>query len=67
MTKHKPTQQEEEEVPQDINVVQIGDIHITSTKGSLKNCVNQATDILKNKEVKDYLSINLPKRKLMGL
>ena len=60
-------QEEHTEEPQDVSVIQIGDLAITSTKDSLKSCINQATRLLKNKDVKDYLSVNLPKRKLMGL
>jgi len=63
----KQHNQEEEREEQDVNVIQIGEIAITSTKNSLKNCIGEATKLLKNSDVKDYLSINLPKKRVMGL
>ena len=57
----------DEEKEQDVSQIRVGDVEVLSTTKDLKHCVGVVKDMLENKSIKNYLEVNLPKKKLMGL
>lgn len=59
--------EQNDDIPQDVNSISIGEINITSTRNTLSEVMNTAKKLLNDASVKNYLDVTLPKRKMLGL
>lgn len=66
MEKEEQEKEHEHEQDKDVNILELADIRITSTRENLKSCVKTARSILKDKLLSDYLNVNFPKKRFLG-
>jgi len=57
----------EEQEYKDVNSISVGDLTITSTTDSMKMCVDTAKDIITHPGLKEYLGVQVPKKKMLGI
>lgn len=63
----KMVEEDKEEKKQIGNVLRIGDLEIGSTTSTLKELTATAKNVLKNKEISNYLNLNFPKKRFLGV
>lgn len=47
--------------------ITLGDLQVCSSKNSLKDCLKIVKSVLKNSDMKDYLKVDVPVKKLNSL